>query len=84
MKDHENKSMDSSKRNDSCNGLIYFNPDCDQRLENVLKEMITFCFTRRLNVGTVPCLFFKILFLLAVKGNKNVSRKQLPLLPVSL
>lgn len=44
--------MDSSKRNDSCNGLIYFNTDCDQQLENVLKKMITFCFTRSLNVGT--------------------------------
>lgn len=35
VKDKENKTissyrMDSSRRNDSCNGLIYFNTDCDQ------------------------------------------------------
>lgn len=35
MKDNENKSMDYSRRNDSCNGLIYFNKDCDPQLKNV-------------------------------------------------
>lgn len=47
MKDHENKttssySKDSSRRNDSHNGLIYFNTKCDQWLENALEKTITF------------------------------------------